>query len=155
MKWFKQKGAQAPQRCLWLTQGTGMPLPRSLRSPKAILMGWDRFTESVIKAAKGQKAIVEPSYVYLPGIDGGDAISKETGVDYFSVPIELGVSPDLGWTLCVCWARSSRRVPRRPKTCCLPSAQRRSNSSRPARQGWGEALRKGFSSLPSLRRQSE
>ncbi|KAI4117819.1 MAG: hypothetical protein LQ345_002023 [Seirophora villosa] len=55
-----------------------------------------RFTESVIKAAKGQKAIVEPSYVYLPGIDGGDAISKETGVDYFSVPIELGVSPDLG-----------------------------------------------------------
>ncbi|KAI4088589.1 MAG: hypothetical protein LQ344_005971, partial [Seirophora lacunosa] len=51
-----------------------------------------RFTESVIKAAKGQKAIVEPSYVYLPGIDGGDAISKETGVDYFSVPIELGPS---------------------------------------------------------------
>ncbi|KAL9020097.1 MAG: hypothetical protein Q9185_002654 [Variospora sp. 1 TL-2023] len=49
-----------------------------------------RFTESVIKAAKGQKGIIEPSYVYLPGIDGGDAISKETGVDYFSVPIELG-----------------------------------------------------------------
>ncbi|KAL8651068.1 MAG: hypothetical protein Q9210_003464 [Variospora velana] len=49
-----------------------------------------RFTESVIKAAKGQKGIIEPSYVYLPGIDGGDAIAKETGVDYFSVPIELG-----------------------------------------------------------------
>lgn len=61
-------------------------------------MHWDRFTESVIKAAKGQKGIIEPSYVYLPGIDGGDAISKETGVDYFSVPIELGVSLDLVWT---------------------------------------------------------
>ncbi|KAI4283392.1 MAG: hypothetical protein L6R35_005190 [Caloplaca aegaea] len=44
----------------------------------------------LVKPAKGQKGIIEPSYVYLPGIDGGDAISKETGVDYFSVPIELG-----------------------------------------------------------------
>ncbi|KAL9602128.1 MAG: hypothetical protein Q9179_002636 [Wetmoreana sp. 5 TL-2023] len=49
-----------------------------------------RFTESVIKAAKGEKGIVEPSYVYLPGVSGGDAIAKETGVDFFSVPIELG-----------------------------------------------------------------
>jgi len=29
--------------------------------------------------------------VYLPGVSGGDAIAKETGVDYFSVPVELGV----------------------------------------------------------------
>ena len=50
-----------------------------------------RFTESVLKAAKGQKGIVEPSYVYLPGIQGGDAIVKETGLEFFSVPIELGV----------------------------------------------------------------
>ncbi|KAL8737943.1 MAG: hypothetical protein Q9181_001206 [Wetmoreana brouardii] len=49
-----------------------------------------RFTESVIKAAKGEKGIVEPSYVYLPGVSGGDAIAKEIGVDFFSVPIELG-----------------------------------------------------------------
>ncbi|KAL8632263.1 hypothetical protein Q9189_002053 [Teloschistes chrysophthalmus] len=51
-----------------------------------------RFTESVIKAVKGQKGIVEPSYVYLPGISGGEAIAKETGVDFFSVPIEFGSS---------------------------------------------------------------
>ncbi len=52
----------------------------------------DRFTESIIKAAKGEKGIVEPTFVYLPGVTGGEAIAKETGVDFFSVPIELGVS---------------------------------------------------------------
>lgn len=46
----------------------------------------------MIKAAfKGEKNIVEPTYVYLPGIAGGDEIAKATGVDYFSVPVELGV----------------------------------------------------------------
>ncbi len=50
-----------------------------------------RFAEKVIKASKGEKGIVEPTYVYLPGVSGGEAIAKETGVDYFSVPIELGV----------------------------------------------------------------
>ena len=40
---------------------------------------------------KGEKGIVEPTFVYLPGVSGGDAIAKETGVDYFSVPVELGV----------------------------------------------------------------
>ena len=54
-----------------------------------------RFTESVIKAAKGAKGIVEPSFIYLPGVPGGDAILKETGIDFFSVPIELGVCPDV------------------------------------------------------------
>ena len=47
----------------------------------------------MIKAVQGEKGIVEPSYVYLPGIEGGDTIAKETGVDFFSVPIELGVCP--------------------------------------------------------------
>lgn len=51
-----------------------------------------RFAEKVIKAHKGEKGLVEPSYVYLPGIEGGDEIVKATGCDYFSVPIELGVS---------------------------------------------------------------
>lgn len=46
----------------------------------------------MIRAAKGEKGIVEPSFVYLPGIDGGDSIAKTTGCDFFSVPIELGVS---------------------------------------------------------------
>lgn len=39
----------------------------------------------------GEKGIVEPSFVYLQGVPGGDAIFKETGCDFFSVPIELGV----------------------------------------------------------------
>merc|ERR1712230_89802 len=49
-----------------------------------------RFAESLIKAAKGEKGIVEPTFVYLPGVEGGDAIAKATGCDYFSVPVELG-----------------------------------------------------------------
>lgn len=43
-------------------------------------------------AVSGEKGIVEPTFVYLPGVSGGDAIAKETGLDYFSVPVELGVS---------------------------------------------------------------
>lgn len=46
----------------------------------------------MIKAVKGEKGIVEPSFVYLPGVPGGEAIQKATGVEFFSVPIELGVS---------------------------------------------------------------
>jgi malate dehydrogenase len=30
--------------------------------------------------------------VYLSGVPGGEAIAMETGCDFFSVPIELGVS---------------------------------------------------------------
>ena len=50
-----------------------------------------RFAEKLIKATKGEKGIVEPTYVYLKGVSGGEAIYKETGVEYFSVPVELGV----------------------------------------------------------------
>jgi malate dehydrogenase len=56
------------------------------------MVNWLRFAESIIRAAKGEKGIVEPTFIYLPGIEGGDAIAKETGVDFFSVPVELGVS---------------------------------------------------------------
>ncbi|EWY91715.1 malate dehydrogenase, NAD-dependent [Fusarium oxysporum NRRL 32931] len=54
-----------------------------------------RFAEKVLRAVKGEKGLVEPSYVYLPGVSGGgipggEAIAKETGTDFFSVPIELG-----------------------------------------------------------------
>lgn len=49
------------------------------------------FAEKLIKASKGEKGIVEPTFVYLPGVPGGKEIAKETGVDYFSVPVELGV----------------------------------------------------------------
>lgn len=29
--------------------------------------------------------------MYLPGVPGGKEIVKEVGVEYFSVPVELGV----------------------------------------------------------------
>ena len=46
-----------------------------------------------MKAAKGEKGLVEPSYVYLPGVLGGDVIKEANGgLDFFSVPVELGVS---------------------------------------------------------------
>ncbi|KAE8348738.1 lactate/malate dehydrogenase [Aspergillus coremiiformis] len=49
-----------------------------------------RFAESVIKAWKGQTGIVEPTFVYLPGIPGGDEIVKATGVEFFSTLVTLG-----------------------------------------------------------------
>lgn len=49
-----------------------------------------RFAERVIQAVQGKSGVVEPTFVYLPGVDGGDAIAKETGCNYFSVPVELG-----------------------------------------------------------------
>lgn len=51
-----------------------------------------RFAEKLLKAVKGEKGLVEPSFVYLPGVPGGPEIAKKTGCDFFSVPIELGVS---------------------------------------------------------------
>ncbi|KAL1608611.1 hypothetical protein SLS59_001801 [Nothophoma quercina] len=51
-----------------------------------------RFADKVIRAAKGEKGLVEPSFVYLPGVQGGDAVAKATGTEFFSVPIELGPS---------------------------------------------------------------
>lgn len=50
-----------------------------------------RFAEKVLRAAKGEKGLIEPSYVYLPGVPGGEEIARATGVDFFSVPVELGV----------------------------------------------------------------
>jgi malate dehydrogenase len=49
-----------------------------------------RFAEKLLRAVAGAKGLVEPSYVYLPGVPGGAEIAKKTGVDFFSVPIELG-----------------------------------------------------------------
>ena len=52
-----------------------------------------RFAEALLKAKKGEgKTVIEPTFVYLPGVPGGDEIAKQTGCDYFSVPVELGVS---------------------------------------------------------------
>ncbi|KAI1807929.1 malate dehydrogenase [Daldinia bambusicola] len=49
-----------------------------------------RFAEKVLKALNGEKGLVEPSFVYLKGIPGGEEIAKATGLEFFSVPIELG-----------------------------------------------------------------
>jgi malate dehydrogenase len=49
-----------------------------------------RFAEKLLKAVKGESSITEPTFVYLPGVEGGEAIQKETGCDFFSVPVELG-----------------------------------------------------------------
>jgi len=51
-----------------------------------------RFAEKVLRAVKGETGIVEPSYVYLPGVPGGEEVKQITGQDFFSVPIELGPS---------------------------------------------------------------
>ncbi|GAP88524.1 putative malate dehydrogenase [Rosellinia necatrix] len=49
-----------------------------------------RFAEKLLKAAKGEKGLVEPSFVYLSGVPGGEEVKKTTGLDFFSVPVELG-----------------------------------------------------------------
>lgn len=76
---------------LWPTQDSGTFSDWHARALLYMLTR-SRFAEKVLKAAKGESGIVEPSFVYLPGIEGGEAIAKETGCDFFSVPIELGVS---------------------------------------------------------------
>jgi malate dehydrogenase len=50
-----------------------------------------RFAEAVLKACRGATNIVEPSYIYLPGVAGGEEIQKLVGgLEYFAVPVELG-----------------------------------------------------------------
>lgn len=48
------------------------------------------FAERVMQAMKGESNIVEATFVYLPGIKGGDEIAKTTGCEYFSVPVKIG-----------------------------------------------------------------
>jgi malate dehydrogenase len=51
------------------------------------------FATKVIRALNGEKGIVAPTYVNLvSALPGADALKKEVGVDYFSAPVELGVS---------------------------------------------------------------
>ncbi|KAI0646754.1 malate dehydrogenase [Trametes meyenii] len=52
------------------------------------------FAEKIVRAAKGEKGIVAPTFVNLAADkEGGDALKKEIGqdLDYFSAPVELGV----------------------------------------------------------------
>lgn len=66
---------------------------------RTLILIYSRFAEAVIKATKGEKGIVEPTFVYLPGVAGGNEIVKATGVEFFSTPVELGVC--LLFLLCI------------------------------------------------------
>jgi hypothetical protein len=80
------------RHCRWPMQASGRPHKLPGTEPMANTDGvLTSFAEKIIKAMKGEKGIVEPTFVYLPGVSGGEAVQKEVGVDYFSVPVELGV----------------------------------------------------------------
>ncbi|BFZ54143.1 malate DEHYDROGENASE, NAD-dependent [Savitreella phatthalungensis] len=50
-----------------------------------------KMAESIIKAVKGETGIVEPTFIHLDGVPNGDVVKKQVnGLDYFSVPVELG-----------------------------------------------------------------
>jgi malate/lactate dehydrogenase len=49
-----------------------------------------RFVEAILKAARGDEGITEAAYVYLPGIEGGEKIAKELGVQYFATKLDFG-----------------------------------------------------------------
>ncbi|RHZ67476.1 hypothetical protein CDV55_107869 [Aspergillus turcosus] len=49
-----------------------------------------RFAECILKASQGQSGIVEPTFIYLRGVTGGEEIANETGVEFFSTLVELG-----------------------------------------------------------------
>ena len=108
-----------------------------------------RFAEALLKAKKGEKGVIEPTFVYLPGVDGGDEIQKATGCDYFSVPVELGVSslqPHLLFILTV----SSPTVRKRPSTSCPKPTTTRRSSLTPAMGLSRAASRPVSNSLPAL-----
>ena len=59
-------------------------------------MAWAgaEFAEKVLKALKGEKGIITPTFVHLSADKtGGETIKKEISkdLDYFSAPVELGV----------------------------------------------------------------
>ncbi|ODV94614.1 hypothetical protein PACTADRAFT_44288 [Pachysolen tannophilus NRRL Y-2460] len=49
-----------------------------------------RFTETILNAITGKEnKALEPAYIYLPGVPGGEELSRKLGVEYFAVPIEF------------------------------------------------------------------
>ena len=132
MRLSRPRTALVPQLCPWHMPGSG----KRTRSLFSLSSNKSSFAERLIQAAKGEKGIVEPTFVYLPGVSGGDEIAKETGCDYFSVPVELGVSPLVSpvksppafTDLLLC----SRLEPRKPSTFLAMSTTMRRNSSRKA-----------------------
>jgi hypothetical protein len=69
---------------------SGLPLSPEPELVSLLIPG--RFAERVIRASQGQSGIVEPTFIYLRGVAGGEEIANETGVEFFSTLVELGVS---------------------------------------------------------------
>lgn len=46
-------------------------------------MAGARFAESLLKAAQGEKGVIEPTFVDSP-------LYKDQGIDFFASPVELG-----------------------------------------------------------------
>ena len=83
----------AQPRCPWRLPASGESLFASRsKTWRTTWLTRHSFAEKVLRAIKGEKGLVEPSYVYLPGIPGGKEIAAKVKCDFFSVPIELGVS---------------------------------------------------------------
>ena len=88
MRSCKRKLEPDQRRLAWPTQASGPFV--SLHVVESVL-NVDRFVSSILKATNGEKGIVEETYLYLPGIPGGKEVADELGVDYFAVPVELGL----------------------------------------------------------------
>ena len=89
MRLFKPRMVPDLLLCQWLMLAFGkVPTAPSVQLDSNIRSS---FAEKLIKATKGEKGIIEPTYIYLDGVDGGSEIKSKTGLDYFSVPVELGV----------------------------------------------------------------
>lgn len=100
-----------------------------------------KFVNRLISAAfEGKTNVVEPSYVYIKGdTAGGAAIKSEIGEDleYFSVPVELGVRSFSSRPSCPALPRPSTPRPRDRRTDDLyphnsPTELRRSTPSDPS-----------------------
>ncbi len=51
-----------------------------------------RMAERACRALKGEKGMRECSFLYMPGIEGGNEIALAVGVDYFSAPVIFAAS---------------------------------------------------------------
>lgn len=84
----RQKRELAQRQLAWRMQDSGLLV--SFYIVETVL-NVSRFVSSILKAINGEKGIIEEMYIYLPGIPGGKEVSDELGVDYFAVPVELGL----------------------------------------------------------------
>ena len=64
--------------------------------PLLFLLVNSRFLNSLLQGMRGARGIIEPAFVYLPGIPGGDCLRQfVNGLEYFSINVELGVNASI------------------------------------------------------------